>query len=251
MDCARRILILRLLVAVTIASCAPAAAAQSPAAFEAVSIHRNRYGGDASTDVTRGRLTMTNASLRTLIRSAYDIQNFQFGGGPAWLDSDTYDIAATTGDGADISHDRYRVLLKTLLAERFKLKVHWETRQNNVYALVIGKNGSKLTADTDPNKQAGLNTNKTDREGRMEATNVPVSYLSNRLSNQLSHPVIDKTGLLGNYDWTLVWDPDPGVDSTSPSLFTAVQEQLGLKLDPQKGPVETLVIDSVEKPSEN
>ena len=78
-----------------------------------------------------------------------------------------------------------------------------------------------------------------------------MSYLCNRLANQLSHRVIDKTGLQAKYDWTLTWDPDPNADSTNPSLFTAVQEQLGLKLDPQKGPVETLVIDSVDRPSEN
>lgn len=240
-----------MLVAIAVACGALASSAQPPAAFEAVSIHRNVHGGDASTNVTRGRLTMTNASLRTLIRSAYDIQNFQFAGGPAWLDSDTYDIAATTGDGADISHDRYRALLQALLADRFQLKVHWETRQSDVYALIVAKNGPKLTADTDPQKESGLNTNRTAHEGRMAATNVPMSYLSNRLSNQLSHPVIDKTGLEGKYDWTLVWDPDPTADSTNPSLFTAVQEQLGLKLEPQKGPVETLVINSVERPSEN
>jgi len=85
----------------------------------------------------------------------------------------------------------------------------------------------------------------------MVAINVPVFCLSSVLSNKLSHPVIDKTGLQGKYDWTLVWDPDPGADSTEPSIFTAVQEQLGLKLDAQKGPVKMLVIDSVEWPSEN
>ena len=242
----------RILLAVAIAFCALASAAQPPAAaFEAVSIHRNLNGGNANVDVSRGRVTATNASLRTLVRSAYDIQNFQFAGGPVWLDSDAFDIAATTGDGADISHDQYRALLRGMLADRFRLKVHWETRQSDVYALVIAKNGSKLKEDTDPAKESGLNTNKTAHEGRIVATNAPMLYLSNRLSNQLSHPVIDKTGLQGKYDWTLVWDPDPGPDSTTPSLFTAVQEQLGLKLDPQKGPVETLVIDSVARPSEN
>lgn len=239
------------LFAIAIAASALISLAQPPAVFEAVSIHRNLKGGNANTDITRGRLTMTNASLRTLIRSAYDIQNYQFASGPVWLDSEAYDIAATTGDGADISHDQYRVLLKALLADRFKLKAHWETRQSDVYVLVVAKGGSRLKESQDPQKESGLNTNKTSHEGRMVATNAPMLYLTNRLSNQLNHPVIDKTGLQGKYDWTLVWDPDPGAESTAPSLFTAVQEQLGLKLDPQKGPVETLVIDSVERPSEN
>ncbi len=241
----------RVLVVIAVTACGLASAAQPQAAFEAVSIHRNLNGGNADTGITRGRLTMTNASLRGLIRSAYDIQSFQLANGPVWLDSDAYDIAATTGDGADISHDQYRLLLQSLLADRFGLKVHWETRQSDVYALVVAKSGLKLREDNDPAKESGLNTNKTAHEGRMVATNAPMLYLSNRLGNQLSRTVIDKTGLQGKYDWTLVWDPDPGPDSTAPSLFTAVQEQLGLKLDPQKGPVETLVIDSVARPSEN
>ena len=194
---------------------------------------------------------MTNASLRGLIRSAYDIQSFQLEGGPAWLDSDAYDIAATTGDSADISHDQYRALLKAMLADRFHLKVHWETREGTVYALILAKSGAKLTESPDPSKQPGLNTNRQHHQGRMTANNAPVSYLSSNLGNQLGRPVVDKTGLQGKYDWTLVWDPDPSEDSTMPTLFTAVQEQLGLKLDPQKGPVETLVIDSVDRPSEN
>jgi uncharacterized protein (TIGR03435 family) len=130
------------------------------------------------------------------------------------------------------------------------LKVHWETRQGDVYALIVAKNGPKLKVG-DPSKETGLNTNIAGHEGRMVGINAPVFYLSTVLSNKLSHPVIDKTGLQGKYDWTLVWDPDPGSESTEPSIFTAVQEQLGLKLDAQKGPVETLVIDSVERPSEN
>jgi uncharacterized protein (TIGR03435 family) len=194
---------------------------------------------------------MNNASLKTLIRNAYDIQSFQFSGGPSWLDSDTYDISATIADRAGVSQDQYRALIRALLADRFQLKVHWQTRQGDVYALVVAKNGSTLKVATNPSKEPGLNTNKSSHLGRMIGTNAPVSYLSSNLGNQLSHPVIDKTGLQGKYDWTLVWDPDPSPDSTEPSLFTAVQEQLGLKLKAQKGPVETLVIDSVAHPSEN
>ena len=193
---------------------------------------------------------MNNATLRTLIRNGYDIQNFQFAGGPSWLDSDSYDISATIADNAQVSEDQYRALVRALLADRFQLKVRWETRQGDVYALVVTKGGSKLKVG-DPSKEPALNTNIAGHEGRMIGINAPVFYLSSVLSNKLSHPVIDKTGLQGKYDWTLVWDPDPGTDSTEPSIFTAVQEQLGLKLDAQKGPVKMLVIDSVARPSEN
>lgn len=240
-----------LFVTAVLALTAAASPAQSAPAFEVVSIHRNVRGGEARTDMTPGRLTMNNASLRTLIRTGYDIQNFQFAGGPSWLDSDTYDISAITSDHAEVSRDQYRALVRTLLADRFQLKVHWETRQGDVYALVIAKNGPQLKLSTDASKEPELNTNISAHLGRMDAINAPVFYLSTVLSNKLSHPVIDKTGLAGKYDWTLVWDPDPTPDSTEPSVFTAVQEQLGLKLNPEKGPVQTLVIDSVARPSEN
>ena len=244
-----------ILIAVASASCALASAAQTPQpqqAFEAVSIHRNLSGSvNTRIDTTRGRVTITCATLKTLMRNAYDVQSFQFAGGPSWFDSDFYDIAATTGDGAEIPQDRYRALLRSMLADRFHLKVHWETRQGDVYALVIAKSGSKLTVDTDPAKESGLNTSKFGHQGKMIGTKAPMLYLSSNLGNQLGRTVIDKTGLQDKYDWTLTWDPDPTADSTMPSLFTAVQEQLGLKLEPQKGPVEALVIDSVEKPSEN
>lgn len=225
--------------------------AQSGPAFDVVSLRRNIRGGDASIDLNRGKLTMNNASLRTLIRSGYDIQNFQFAGGPSWLDSETYDVLATVDDRAEMSRDEYRAMIRAFLADRFQLKVHWETRQGDVYALVVAKNGPKLKVAADPSKEPGLDTNIAGHLGRMVGTNAPVFYLSTVLGNKLSRPVVDKTGLQGKYDWTLVWDPDPGPDSTEPSIFTAVQEQLGLKLDAQKGPVQTLVIDSVERPSEN
>jgi len=240
------LVILLALVAPTTVVCA----AQSQPSFEVASIRRNVHGGDARVDITRGRVTMNNATLRTLIRNGYDIQNFQFAEGPGWLDSDSYDISATISDGAEVTEAQYRALVRAMLADRFQLKVHWETRQGDVYALVVAKNGPKLKV-ADPSKEPGLNTNISAHEGRMIGINAPVFYLSSVLSNKLSHPVIDKTGLQGKYDWTLVWDPDPGVDSTEPSIFTAVQEQLGLKLDSQKGPVKMLVIDSVERPSEN
>jgi|SRR5215469_8445072 len=226
-------------------------AAQTQPAFEVASIRRNVHGGDARVDITRGRVTMNNATLRTLIRNGYDIQNFQFAGAPSWLDSDSFDISATIADHAAVSENQYRALVRAMLADRFQLKVHWETRQGDVYALVVAKNGPKLKVSADSSKEPGLNTNISAHEGRMIGINAPVFYLSSVLGNKLSHPVIDKTGLQGKYDWTLVWDPDPGVDSTEPSIFTAVQEQLGLKLDAQKGPVKVLVIDSVERPSEN
>jgi uncharacterized protein (TIGR03435 family) len=237
-----------LVIAVYSVSCA----AQAPTKYEVASIRRDPSGStNTHINVTRGRLTITNASLKTLIRNAYDLQSFQFAGGPSWLDGDMYDISATTGSSDDITNDQFRVLLRNLLADRFQLKVHWETRQTNVYALVVAKNGPSLKEDSDPEKESGINTSKFSHEGRMTGTKEPVSILAGNLGNQLGRIVIDKTGLQGKYDWTLVWDPDPTPESTNPSIVTAVQEQLGLKLESQKGPMETLVIDSAQQPSEN
>jgi len=247
-----------IVIAVSALSCSaqtpptPLPTPQLPTTFEVASIRRNLSGSsNTHINIANGRLTITNASLKTLIRNAYDLLSFQLTGGPSWLDTETYDIVATTGSPAEISSDQFKLLLGSLLADRFQLKVHWETRQTNIYALVIGKNGPTLKQDPDPATQSGINTNKGAHQGRMIGTNEPLSILASNLGNQLARIVVDKTGLPGKYDWTLVWDPDPGPDSTDPSIFTALQEQLGLKLDSQKGPAETLVIDSANHPSEN
>jgi uncharacterized protein (TIGR03435 family) len=152
-------------------------------------------------------------------------------------------------------------MLQSLLAERFKLVVHRETRQQQVYDLVIDKGGTKMKdSNVAPGQQQGL------RGGRGEITGMaaPVPLLINFLSQQLGRSVIDKTGLTGKYDFALKWTPDPGaaagpkagdtappVDVSGPSIFTALQTDLGLKLQSGKGPVEMLVIDSVEKPDAN
>jgi len=138
--------------------------AQSPPAFEAASIRRN-FGVDPNThiDVSGGRLTITNASPKTLIRNAYGILSFQLAGEPRWLDTDMYDIVATTGGSEKISPDRLKLLLQNLLAERFRLKVHWETRETSVYALVQDKNGPKFKESAGVQEPAS--TRRRDRVG--------------------------------------------------------------------------------------
>lgn len=226
--------------------------AQSPPAFEAVSIRRSLNGGlNTNISVSGGRLTVTNGSVKTMIRNAYDILAFQLAGEPRWLDTDMYDVVATTGRSDKIPADQLKLLLQSLLAERFRLRVHWETRETSVYALVPAKNGPKFQ-ESSGTQEPGINTHK---EGpgktHMKGTREPLSILAANLGNQLGRIVLDKTGLHGVYDWTLEWDPDVTADSTLPTLFTALQEQLGLRLEAQRGPMETLVIDSVGRPSEN
>src|SRR5512141_271455 len=120
--------------------------AQTPS-FEAASIKRNDgVSPNTRIDLSGGRVTISNATLKTLIRNAYDILSFQLTGGPRWLDSEGFDIVATTGSAEKLSTEQFRKLLQSLLAERFELKVHWEKRETSVYALVPAKDGPKLQA---------------------------------------------------------------------------------------------------------
>ncbi len=238
-------------IAATVTLLATLCSAQPPVKFEAASIRRNLSGSmNTQISTSGGRLTITNASLKTLIRNAYDILGFQVTGGPGWLDSDMYDISATTGEPGKMSPETFRLALKALLADRFSLKVHEETREASAYILLPAKSGPKLVANS-TGVEPGINTSKGLGRARMKGAREPIAVLASNLANQTGRYVIDRTGLTGFWDWTLEWDPDPNADSQLPSLFTALQEQLGLRLEGQKGPVPMLVIDSVEKPSDN
>jgi uncharacterized protein (TIGR03435 family) len=152
--------------------------------------------------------------------------------------------------------------LQALLADRFQLSIHRETKEQPLYALVIGKSGSKLQESQSKHDARHMMMGGGDFEGQ----GVPLEMLTAALSRQLGRPVIDHTRLKGHYDFKLEWTPEPGqsggplppgvegpppADLNGPSLFTAIQEQLGLRLESQKGPVDVLVVDRVEKPSEN
>jgi uncharacterized protein (TIGR03435 family) len=299
----------------------------APPAFEVASIKPNKAGGRGLM-IRNGpaRFNATDIAVRMLIHMAYGIQDFQISGGPAWLNSDRFDIEAKTGGPPEKEPwklneeqrkafmERRRLMMQALLADRFQLKTHRETKELPVYALVVAKNGPKLkediftpTADM-PGPDAKPDARPEPKEpkgpmftqgpgpgqmskdrpmvrgegmrmgpGQLSAQAVPLSNLVEMLSNTLGRTVIDKTGLKKTYDFTLQWTPDesqgqmfkgaardggpggPGPGGpdgapppdAGPSIFTAIQEQLGLKLESQKGPVEILVIDSVEKPTEN
>jgi bla regulator protein blaR1 len=235
-------------------------------------------------------LTATNGTLQMFINAAYRIDDNQISGGPSWLKSDHYDIEAkmdsATADALHkLSEDQSRLerqrMLQALLADRFKLTIHRETRELPIYALVIAKNGPKIQeakpGDTYPNGikgpdgRAGAGMIFMSGRGSVTGQGIPISDLVRFLSRQLGRKVEDKTGLTGKYDLTLQWTPDesqgamfkgpspepqgsaspPPPDATGPSIFTVLEEKLGLKLESQKGPVEILVIDHAEKPSEN
>ena len=276
----------------------PASAAPLPS-FEVGSIKPDKGGGRGVFLRMRpgGGFSASNVSVKMLIGYAYNIANFQVSGGPNWLNSERYDIEAKSenpaGDdprkmsGEQFKHqqDQLKLMVQSLLADRFKLALRHETKELPVYALVVAKNGPKLqvaknmpapepTNPSGPKRAPFPGGGMMMRPGHLEGRSAPVSFLAQTLARQLGRTVIDKTGLSGNYDFTLEWTPEereqqmfkgagdgepgrgptesaPPPDSSGPSIFTAVQEQLGLKLESQKGPVEILVIDQVEKPSEN
>jgi uncharacterized protein (TIGR03435 family) len=247
---------------------APPSWAQPPAArseFEVASIKPN-VSGDLGRYIrpAAGRFTVSNMTVKDLLAIAYQVRDFQVSGGPGWINSDHYDIEAKADRNATPKHMAEQ-MLQALLEDRFKLKVHRETKELPVYELTVAKNGLKIhpakegsCSDVDPTKQAALNRKPSDfcgyvgmRGGSLEATKQSISDLATTLSFVLGRTVVDKTGLKEAFDIHLEFAPNDAADSTSPSIFTAVQEQLGLKLESGKGPVEVLVIDQVEKPSEN
>jgi uncharacterized protein (TIGR03435 family) len=227
----------------------------TPPAFEVASVKPNKSGDGAwRFGTSHADITATNVPLQVLITNAYGVRDHQISGGPSWLNSERYDVVAKQS-GDDRSPTKTKQMLQTLLADRFQLRLRRETKELPIYALVIGKIGPKLH-EADANPGAGMTYGK----GRIKARRASMEQFAETLGNQLGRTVVDKTRLHGDFAFDLEWTPDtsqpigPGTApaaASGPSIFTAVQEQLGLKLEPQKGSVEILVIDHVERPSEN
>lgn len=202
-----------------------------------------------------GRFTAINTSLRQLLKKAYAIRDFQFAGEPDWIDSSRYDIAAKTEAGRTVTAEQLQNLLRNLLTSRFNFLGHMESKDLPIYALRIAKNGPKLRAATaDPGPDAGV---RFGGASRLVGVAASAEQLAEGLSDILfngspvvDRPVLDETKLPALYDFTLVWAP---VESDLPesSIFTALQEQLGLRLESRKAAVSILVIERVEKPSAN
>ena len=247
--------------------------------YEVASIKENKSGSDKQgIFLPPSGLKATNVALRVLIRVAYGVQDNQISEEPKWVNSENYDVEAKMDSSvADalrkLSEGQRKLerqrMLQALLADRFKLTLHRESKELPVYALVLGKRRLKLQKTNyesypngEPDYVAIL------RRGSITAQALSMERLAGALSHLLGRKVVDKTGLKGTYHFTIQWTPDesepfkeitengvPGIapepDSSAPSVFTAVQEQLGLKLDSRKAPMDVLVIDHVERPSEN
>ncbi len=210
--------------------------------------------GPSSIRPTTGLITAQNVSLRKIILGAYDIPDDRDYAlvGPHWLATEHFDIQARFPPGTPIP--QVRLMMQALLAERFKLELHHETRQLPSYALVAEKSGPKIHSVEvgQPRTVSG--------PGRLQATRIPMQKLADLLARVMGQPVTDATGLTGVFDFILEWSPVASAESlagvsdpaTGPSIFTALQEQLGLKLERRKGPVDLLVVDRMEKlPTQN
>jgi uncharacterized protein (TIGR03435 family) len=228
------------------------ARAQSPPQFEVASIRPTAPGVDSSTSdlLPGGRFHATNRTVLWLARVAWSVPDEQILGGPAWIRTDGYDIDGKIDSPQPMTPEQLAPLLRSLLAERFGLQVHREARQVSGYSLAVEKSGPKLQQHTGSSETAMSNSLAA---GKMTLTAAKISMatLAGFLGRQLARPVVDGTGIAGEFDLTLDWAPDERVDSSAPSLFTALREQLGLKLESQRVPVEMVVIDSVARPSEN
>jgi len=231
------------------------AQAQTPKTFEVTSVKPNLSGLDQSigVNILGSRIIGENLSLRTLILQAYGVLDFQIIGGPRWLSSDRFDVEATTGRPEPIRLPELGPLLRGLLADRFRLATHEETREMPTYVLVVDKGSPKLRQTTGVPAQSmrGVNQRATAGTAKMIGDGVTMAALAYRIAEQepfLGHTVVEKTGLTGFYDFTLEWDAG---DEAGPSILAALRTQLGLRLTSEKSPVEVLVIDSAEKPSAN
>ena len=215
--------------------------------FEVASVKRNTSGDHrSSTHTSKGEVIMRNVPLKQCIERAYDIKDYALSG-PDWLTSERYDIVAKPPSNTQV--EQLQLMLRRLLAERFQLKVHRESKVVSAYALVAGKNGPKLQQ-----VEASGGSHMNSSRGQMTAQKVSMSQLADFLARQLDRPVVDRTEIKGVFDLKLEWtEESQSTDGASgPSIFTAVQEQLGLRLQAQKLPVEILVVDNVEKvPTEN
>jgi uncharacterized protein (TIGR03435 family) len=251
------------------------AVAQAPA-FDAVSVKINTSGEQNSRFGGRpGGLQVSNNTLRSIIRNIWNLNGLQIVGGPAWIDETRFDILATVSGNP--SRDQLIAMAKTMMADRFKLVTHTETRPIPVYALVLARADGQLGPNLRPSSlndcnpptppapgtppppappqlagvdipPCGTSTNA----GILRAGGVRLDSFTRNMANAAGRIIIDKTGLTGAFDMVLRFNPDPNNPSSDlPTLFAAVQEQLGLKFDAQTAPTEVLVVDSAEQPTEN
>jgi uncharacterized protein (TIGR03435 family) len=226
--------------------------------FAVASVKRSTTGNmnSSSGQVGGGAFSARNQTVKQLLLEAHRVPAALLRGGPGWIDSERFDIDARPAmpvDGATSDQ-----MLQALLIERFKLRTHWERTEVEGYALVTAQRGAKLKLNTDTECKPPCGGTINSPSGRLTSRKVPLSRFATRLGEIVSRPVIDKTGLIGEFDVQLEWAPEPSQfqgaareipDDPRPSLFAALEEQLGLRLVPQRVLLDMLVIDTIEHPT--
>jgi uncharacterized protein (TIGR03435 family) len=277
-----------MLALLCVAALAVVAAAQSKdATFEVASVKLNKSGdGNGNMrGVGSDRVVATNMPVRPMITFAYQVAGYQLIGGPGWLTTDRYDINAKLETPpttvapfipGSTAPNPMQLALRHLLEDRFKLKVHRETREMDIYALVLARPGGGPGPGLKPTTQDCSKATEAPRPGapppgapgqpfcgiagspgRVRFGGLPASSFASALSGPAGRMVVDRTGMTGSWDFELTFAPEnrgpdaPPADPNAPSFFTAIQEQLGLRLESTKGPVDVLVIDGVEKATED
>jgi uncharacterized protein (TIGR03435 family) len=214
--------------------------------FEVASVKVNNSGPDAANGFfpTPGRFRATNTTLQQLIQAAWHLNTGRLFGTTAWMESDRFDIDAKAATDSDFEEDL--VMLRGLLADRFQLRFHREVRLLGTQVLVVAKGGPKLQASKGQDQRERVNIRATEISG----VAIPFGHFVSILAAQLGYPITNRTGLSGKYDLTLKYTRDDSPDVGAPSVFAAL-EDLGLKLETSRGPVEVFVIDSAARPGRN
>ena len=234
-------------------------------AFEAASIKRSspdKAGSGIST--YPNRIHIINSTLKFCVEMAWNVKDFQVAGGPGWSDSDRYDIDAVAAEA--FKPGEFRAMLQALLADRFGLTIHRETQEKPGFALVVARNGPKLPP---PGEDPSIMFSRTPTgDATLNATRTSMQQLASSLASRLGSTIIDRTGIEGQFDVSMQWTPDPSTEPfltksgapapppppdavSGPSIFSVLQEKFGLKLEARKVPVEIIVIDRANRPSEN
>jgi uncharacterized protein (TIGR03435 family) len=263
-------------------------AQEKDATFEVASVKANKSGdGNGNLrGLPGGRVQATNMPVRPIITFAYQLAGYQLVGGPSWLTTDRYDLIAKLEESANAvqpfvpgstTPNAMQLALRNLLVERFKLRTHRETREMDIYALVMARPGGGPGPGLKPTTQDCSKAVESAQRpgapppgapgqpfcgiagtpGRVRFGGLPASSFATALTGPAGRMVVDRTGMTGSWDFELTFAPEnrgpdaPPADPNAPSFFTAIQEQLGLKLEATKGPVDVVVIDSIEKATED
>jgi uncharacterized protein (TIGR03435 family) len=212
--------------------------------FEVASVKatpQDRIGNTSISPYGTGRFSATNVTLELLIELAFGMRDDQIQGAPGWLASERYDVQAKAPDGVSLTYDQLHAPLQALLIQRFKLATHLGSKEVSGYALVLSKGGVTLKPGKPDKSQPMILPNG------VQAASISMAMLAGMLTRVAGRPVVDKTGLSGNYNVKLRYAPANDPNSSLPSVFTALQEQAGLKLEPAKVPYDVVIIDHVER----